>query len=182
MPPQPQILTREESLTALGHYLAILPPRWANQQVVISTYITLCAAILALSITGAQASAGEWPGSFLVTGPLAAGVIADLAKKTIAKQEKHIREVIVVVAKLEAALGLDKIVQTEPGSPRFWPADHSLLPTSWMSSRTRDQTSEAFINGPLGGTSKASCTAFTLIQILALIIAVMVVILALGPE
>lgn len=167
----PHDLTRAEGIELLGQYRAMSPPRWQNLQAFVAVFITVD-----LTVLGASAAAFEkftkWSQiPLLLVGPITAFVFAVLAKQTIRKQEAHIREIVMICARLEEFLDLHRLppVPGKPGQPAvFWPGDVSFFPDVWMQSRTKHATSTEFIQSGLGGTSTAASRMFLWIQLVSI--------------
>lgn len=166
-------LSRAEAIQLLGHFLSIAPPRWQNLQSFINVYITVDLTVLGATFIG-LGKFSDWPKNMiLLVAPASAIVIAHLAKETIKRQERHIRELIVVTAHLEEVIGLHNAMST---ASSIWPGDTHILPQPWLDSRLKHETSAEFINNPTpGGTAKAALRMFTWLQIVAVVVGVAVV-------
>lgn len=165
-------LSREDALRLLGYYLPLAPPRWQTQQAFISVFVTVDIAILAASI-GVLDKFLDWPRNLiLLMGPIAAFGVALLAKRALRSQERRIRELIVVIARLEELVGLDRPMYAEKPESAIWPDDNAVLPDRWMMLRRAHSHSKEFIeNSELGGTGKAALQMFTLLQVIAVLLA-----------
>jgi len=171
-------LSRAEAIELLGYYLGILPPRWQNLQSFVGVFVTVDLTVLGATFIG-LARFSTWPKNVLILlAPIAAIVVGHFAKETLRRQDRHIRELIVVIAHLEEYIGLHKPI---PHSKElFWPLDHSFLPQRWISARRKHSSSDDFITDPLpGGTVKASMRMFSWLQILAVAVGIAVILLPL---
>lgn len=166
-------LTRAEAVTLLGYFLSMAPGRWQNLQSFVNVYITVDLTVLGATFVG-LAKFSAWPkNAILLVAPISAIVIAHLAKETVGRQERHIRELIVATVHLEQIIGLHDI---KPAESSLWPGDTHILPRKWIDSRLKHGTSHEFINDPAhGGTAKASIQMFSWLQFVAVIIAAAVV-------
>ena len=167
--PDSTALTRAEAIQLLGYFLSLGPPRWQNLQSFINVYITVDLTVLGAAIIGFNEFSSFPKNLVLLVAPVSAIVIARLAKETITRQERHVRESIVVTAHLEQIIGLP---DTKPLGSSMWPDDTSIIPKRWMDSRLKHETSDEFINDPAhGGTANAAIQTFSWLQIVALIVA-----------
>ena len=171
--PEPAVLTRAEAIQLLGYFLSLGPPRWQNLQSFVNVYITVDLTVLGATLIGFSGFS-SWPKNLvLLVAPVSAIVIARLAKETLTKQERHIRENIAMVAHLEQVIGLHGI---KPPVSSMWPDDTSIVPKRWTDSRLKHKTSDEFINDPVhGGTVNAAMQTFSWLQIVALIVAAAVI-------
>jgi len=170
---EPAELSRAEAIQLLGQFLSMVPPRWQNLQSFVNVYITVDLTVLGATLIGLN-KFSSWPRNvILLVAPISAIVIAQLAKETLRRQERHIRELIVATAHLEQLIGLHDV---KPAASSLWPGDTHILPQRWIDSRLKHETSDAFINDPTpGGTVKASMRMFSWLQIVAVIVGAAVV-------
>jgi hypothetical protein len=171
--PEPAKLSRSEAIQLLGYFLSMAPPRWQNLQSFVNVYITVDLTVLGATLVGLD-KFSTWPKNLvLLVAPASAIVIAYLAKETLRRQERHIRELIVTTAHLEQLIGLHDAM---PAASSLWPGDTHILPQRWLDSRLKHETSDAFINDPApGGTVKASMRMFSWLQIVAVIVGASIV-------
>lgn len=171
-PSAPTPPSRAEAIQLLGYYYSLAPPRWQNLQSFVSVFITVDLALLGATVSVLD-KFNRWPGNLvLVTAPITAFVIGALAKTAIRKQDRHIRELIVVIGHLEQYLGLNSAPPMQ-GQRDFWPDDTSFLPTRWVGPRTRSRSSDEFVESTtVGGTAGAALWMFTFVQILCVSLAV----------
>jgi hypothetical protein len=169
-------LSRSEAIELLGYYLEILPPRWQNLQSFVGVFVTVDLTVLGATFL-ALARFSTWPKNvFILLAPIAAIVVAHFGKETLRRQDRHIRELIVLIAHLEEYIGLHHSYRS--GEGLFWPQDKALLPQRWIDARIRHACSEDFIADPApGGTVKASMRMFSWLQFLALSVGIAVIIL-----
>lgn len=168
-------LTDDQKIALLGSYLAILPPRWSSQQNYIAMYFTIVLAVFGFAASQVPTLMGDGLEALLSAPLLMAALISWFARRSITKQEKHIRELIVVTAKLEHSLGLFDNVSSE-ASDQPWKGDEYVLPTSWVSSRLGSgEKSSQFINQDIGGTSRIASNIFLVFMILGTSLAVVAV-------
>lgn len=170
-------VSRSEAIELLGFYYTLAPPRWQNLQSVVNVFVTVTLALLAATV-GALDKFSQWPVNLvLVAAPMTAFVIGHLAKSTIRKQDRHIRELIVVIGHLEEFIGL---TLSPPGgsSRRFWPGDVAFLPKRWTVDRSTDRLSDDFVERRrLGGTAGAAHKMFSFIQGLSIFLALAIVLI-----
>lgn len=164
-------LNEDQKIALLSSYLAILPPRWSAQQNYIAMYFTIVLAVFGFAASQVSALMNDGLQGLLSAPLLVAALISWFARRAVTKQEKHIRELIVVTAKLEHSLGLyDSVSSTVSDQP--WKGDKHALPTSWVSSRLGSgEESSEFINQDIGGTSRIASNIFLVFMILGISLA-----------
>lgn len=99
-------LTIANLIVLLGAYLQQLPPRSRSLQSYISSYVTLVSGILAVTTAGIKGFKDFPLNLFLSASPALMFVLSYYAEVTIKRQNSHIKELIVFIAKLEYQLGL----------------------------------------------------------------------------
>jgi hypothetical protein len=168
--PEHSKLTRAEAIQVLGYYLSMAPPRWQNQNSFLGVFISADLTVLGATLIGLS-KFSSWPKNLiLLVAPVSALVIAELAKKILKGQERHVRELMVVIAHLEDFIGLRDAIN-RPANSDLWPKDTYILPTRWVKSRLTHESSDAFINDrKSGGTVRASVLMFIWLQIVALVV------------
>ncbi|MDA4848893.1 hypothetical protein [Hoeflea poritis] len=164
-------LNEDQKISLLTSYLSILPPRWSAQQNYIAMYFTIVLAVFGFAASQVTSLMSEGLQGLLSAPLLIAALISWFARRSITKQEKHIRELIVVTAKLEHNLGLfDSFKSAHPNQP--WDGDEFALPTSWVSSRlSSGDKSNEFINQEIGGTSRIASNIFLVFMVLGIALA-----------
>lgn len=165
-------ITKDECRDLLKSYLSILPPRWAAMQTYIAMYFTLISAILAFSFTQLDTFVKEGRIALLSLPFFVVSLIAFFAVSSVRKQDKHIKELIVFIAKLEHAIGLYGLDESK-ADLKPWPLDPHFLTPRWVKARlTSGPESEGFINAPLGGTARHACQIFGFLGIVGLTLAI----------
>lgn len=166
-------LDKADLITLLGSYMQILPPRWESFQNYITIYVTLILGLFTLVIAGVK-DFNTFPlNLLLLIGSILILVLSDYAKKTIKRQNSHIKELIVVIAKLEFQLGLydtsqerDNLTENKP-----WSEDKSFLPPKWIEQRLKSgKDSTKFIQELQPSTASISSNIFTGFQIFAVLV------------
>lgn len=161
-----------EKVELLGHYLAILPERWAQMQNYVAVYLSLITSLLA----GMMVALDLFQGSIsyfiaVLLGPVLICVFAQFAKTTVRKQAKNVRELIVLLAKIEYELGLYAIPVSDD-SRRPWPKDETFMPPCWVRSRQdMGEHSDDFINSLPDSTGLTAIRLFKMLQVSSVLIA-----------
>lgn len=164
-------LNDDQKISLLSSYLAILPPRWSAQQNYIAMYFTIVLAVFGFAASQVAGLLSSGLEGLLCAPLLMAALISWFARRSISKQEKHIRELIVVTAKLEHSLGLYGPSSSSEGE-QPWKGDEYVLPTSWVSSRLQSgEKSAHFINQEIGGTSRIASNIFFVFVVLGVSLA-----------
>lgn len=170
-------LTDDQLISLLGHYLSTLPPRWRRLQNYVNIYTSIIVAILIATIGGFKLLSKGPISLLLLFGPVLALVLAEFAKRTVNRQHKHIKELIVMTAKLEYEIGLYGLPKSEHG-PDEWkpfPDDPTFIVPAWARSRKESgHTSDDFIDEFKWSSAKLTHRLFMVLQgasaILALVI------------
>lgn len=173
-------LSYQQKLELLTAYMQMLPPRWALLQNYVAMYFSITLAMLGFASVQALEYVKIGMPIFVSLSLLPAAALSFFAVASIKRQNIHIRELIVVVAKLEQTLGLYDYVNTK-GQSRPWKDDVALIPQCWIDDRQRfGERSDGFISAPLKGTSKIACTLFYLIFIISVSLGVFCLLLQLN--
>ncbi|MEL6931170.1 MAG: hypothetical protein AAFO95_21495, partial [Cyanobacteria bacterium J06600_6] len=99
-------LDKEDLIALLSSYMQILPPRWESFQSYVNIYVTLILGLFTVVIAGVK-DFNTFPFNLLLLiGCYLIWILSKYAKETIKRQNSHIKELIVVIAKLEYQLGL----------------------------------------------------------------------------
>ena len=172
-------LSRAEAIQLLGHYLQLAQPRWATLQSFVSLFVTVNLGVLAATVAGIQAFA-TWPRNLIIlAGPISSALIAGIAKRTVRRQDVHVRELVIVIARLEQYVGLDVLSPRRRGTEAtsWWPDDEAFLPPPWIRYRSQDSSSQGFLDVKrLGSTSRNSVAMFTIVQVMSAWLAIGVVV------
>lgn len=176
-------LDKADLIALLSSYMQILPPRWESFQNYINIYVTLILGLFTVVIAGIK-DFNTFPlNLLLLIGSVLILVLCFAAKATIKRQNSHIKELIVVIAKLEYQLGLydtsqerNDLIENKP-----WSEDTSFLPSKWIDPRLKQTDSKTFIEEFQASTASISRKVFTIFQICAILISVFIVLLPLMP-
>lgn len=161
-------LSIQQKLELLTAYMHMLPPRWALLQNYTAMYFSITLAMLGFASVQALEYLKIGMPIFISISLLPAASLSFFAAASIKRQSKHIRELIVVVAKLEHTIGLYDYVNAKEQS-RPWCNDKSLIPQCWIDERQHfGDTSDAFIFAPLKGTPKIACILFYFIFLVSI--------------
>jgi hypothetical protein len=172
-------LTKADLIALLNAYLQLLPPRYQSLQSHISIYVTLVSGIFAVTVAGVKDFKAFPVNIFLLTGPILIVMLSHYAKVIIRKQNAHIKELVVLTAKLEYQLGLYDNSQERVDliADKPWSEDNSLLPPKWVNSRLKSgKKSIEFIEEFQPSSSTTYYSVFSIFQCIALILAVLIII------
>ena len=162
-------ISKENLINLLGHYLSVLPPRWQSMQTYIALYITLVTSILGLLITGASSFKYSLEIFYLIPGYILLFMICRYAKITIKKQNKHLKELIVIIAKLENEIGLYTYKEKE-NDISLWKNDKYFLTPKWIEARLKSgDSSNEFIDSFQESTVTYIYKLFNTVQFLGFI-------------
>jgi hypothetical protein len=106
-------------------------------------------------------------------------MLSHYAKVIIRKQNAHIKELVVLTAKLEYQLGLYDNSQERADliADKPWAEDDSFLPPKWVNSRLKSgKKSSEFIEEFQPNSSSTYYSVFSIFQGIALILALLIVI------
>lgn len=176
-------LNKEDLITLLGSYMQILPPRWESFQSYVNIYVTLILGLFSVVIVGVK-DFSTFPTNFLSSFIcILILVLCFAAKATIKRQNSHIKELIVVIGKLEFQLGLydtsqerDNLIEKKP-----WSDDTSFIPSQWIEPRLENENSKAFVEKFQSSTASISLNIFTTFQIGAISLIVFILLLTVIP-
>lgn len=173
-------LTKEDKISLLAAYLSILPPRWSAQQNYIAMYFTIVIAVFGFAASQVVVLLKNDMPIILCLPLLIAALISWFSRRSISKQEKHIRELIVVTAKLEHSLRMHENL-IAPIDLKPWSDDEHLLPAAWVKSRLHSgNLSERFIQQEIGGTSGIAATIFLVFAVSGIALAALAVLAQFG--
>ena len=145
----------------------------------VSLFVTVNLGVLAATVAGIQAFA-TWPRNLIIlAGPISSALIAGIAKRTVRRQDVHVRELVIVIARLEQYVGLDVLSPRRRGTEAtsWWPDDEAFLPPPWIRYRSQDSSSQGFLDVKrLGSTSRNSVAMFTIVQVMSAWLAIGVVV------
>lgn len=169
-------LTKTELINLLNSYLSLLPSRWNSLQIYINIYIVTVTSIFTATIAG-FATTSSTPNYILLSiGPIISFLISDLARKTIKRKNRHIKELIVVIAKIEYKLGLYENWGQSEDINQPWKKDESILYPEWVKIRiTSGDNSQDFVDKFQTSSAKLAYHIFLLFQILSACILVFII-------
>jgi hypothetical protein len=132
-------LTKADLIALLNSYLQLLPPRYQGLQSHISIHVTLVSGIFAVAVAGVKDFKVFPVNIFLLTGPTLIMMLSHYAKVIIKKQNAHIKELVVLTAKLEYQLSLYNTSQekTDLLVNKPWSEDENFLPPKWVNARLK---------------------------------------------
>jgi len=171
-------LTKSELISLLEIYSNLLPPRWSALHSYTNLYITLNTTIFGGTILGMNYFNTYPLITALFIGPLISFFISHLAKNTIKKHNELIKELVVVIAKLEFEIGLyEKCLTTNMNeSLRPWKDDNNFLVSKWINGRINSgDKSETFVKNFKGSSAKLIHRIFFIFQILAFFLLILLI-------
>lgn len=176
-------LDKTDLIALLSSYMQILPPRWESFQNYVNIYVTLILGLFSVVIVGVK-DFGTFPTNFLSSFVcILILVLCFAAKATIKRQNSHIKELIVVIGKLEYQLGLydtsqerDDLTEKKP-----WSDDTSFLPPQWIEPRLEKNNSKAFVKEFQSSKASIFHNVFTAFQICAISMIVFILLLTVIP-
>lgn len=164
-------LSKDDAIKLLGSYLSILPSRWQGLQTYIAIYITLVTGIFSLLLASLKLSEQGATDIYIGLGTILIWLLSQFAKITIKKQNQHIKELIVVIAKLELEIGLYDLKMKEHSNIQLWKGDEYFITPKWVNDRIKSGNSSTdFILNFQGSSAKFAYYIFICFQAISIIL------------
>jgi hypothetical protein len=170
-------LNKQDMITLFGYYISLLPSRWERAQNYFNFYVTLNVSIIGATIAGLTVFNHYPKNLVLIIGPILTFVVCIFAKKTIKRQDIHVRELVAMISKFGFELGLyEKLNLHNPKNGKYlWSNDESFILPRWVNERmSAGERSEDFINDFKIGSRKFSYHLFTVFQIFSLLLGLII--------
>lgn len=133
-------------------------------------YMTLISALLATFVAGVLQFHKEVLSFILLIIPISVVLLSELAKKTMDRYYLSFLESVVIMAKIEHMLGLDKPVKSHKSksSKILWSKDEQFVLDRWVKGRYEYDSSEQFVNERMRmGDNRYAHWVFTILEVIA---------------
>lgn len=139
-------------------------------------YMTLVSALLSIFVGGMLQFYKETFSLILFTIPISILVLSELAKKTMDRYYLSFLESVVILAKIEHILGLDRRLKIQKSRSRniLWPKDKQFILDRWTRGRYEYESSRQFVDEMMKmGDNRYAHWVFTILETITIFLTIL---------